>query len=146
VTNESNGLSSPLSRIERAAWPIRNMLGWRRRRDVSLALFNSLNSLVGDQRAFRIAKAITGVEAERWLTFGEATEALKNVGVRKGSRFLHRLSHKASLSSEHQLVVLINAKGAWDSPSTPPPNPVAEITVTHTDAIRFLIKPLAKNS
>jgi len=137
--------SDSIDQLARAAWPIRAM-SWRRRRDTSFAIWSHLNRELGDEKAAAIARAITGVEAKLWMMWGEAVESLRKLGVKKGKRFLHRLSHKASLSPAHQITVHINAQGDWNSPESPPTNAVAEITATHTDTIRFLIKPLTKQT
>lgn len=69
-SHSGNSSDDPLERLEQAAGPIHHELGWRRRRDVSLALHSALERLVGSEKAAAIAHRMTGVQPESLLSYG----------------------------------------------------------------------------
>lgn len=74
---------------------------------------------------------------------GEACSALKQLGVKKGPRFLYRLARKAALSSAHCIEVYINARGDWNEQANLISNPIAQIIALHAATIRFKVAKLS---
>ena len=124
-----------LSRISRV---LEAKLGWRKRRDASLMIFRLLSGTTTPALLRRLAKAITGVEPEEWLTVAEATESLKSLGVKTYSQLLYRLAKKARKTPACQMEIAIDGRGRWDSPGYLH-NPVALITVRVDGAVRFRV-------
>jgi len=120
---------------------------WRRRRRASLALFRELAPALGESSAAALAEAITGVEPKLWLSVSEAARELRELGVRKSTRSLHRLAKKARLTHDGWLRVWIDRRGNWDSPNSPDmANPRACLTVQWGAHVRFLVEAVSQNS
>jgi hypothetical protein len=94
-------------------------LGWRRRRNFSLAMDAALRPLIGKQNAAQTAEDLTGIPPQPWLTIAEAEAEGNRLGVCISRRKLYRLAKKAPPSGDEGLPVRVSADGEWDSVDSP---------------------------
>lgn len=122
-------------------------LGWRKRRNLSMALDLLLRPAIGAEKAMRMATEITAVLPCPWLTASEAQAELARRGIQFSLRSLQRLAVKATMTNDEWIIYWVNARGEWDGPrSATLHNPIVSIIVTiNGRAARFLVRPLARN-
>ena len=137
----------PETAIYEARRRLGKVFGWRKLRNLSIAIAFILKSGIDKERARELAKDITGVPPEPWLSAGEAVAEMERLGVRFAQRRLQRLVRKAVKAQEGQFCCWMNAKGHWDGEgSRTLENPVVALVVEVRGSVaRFRIIPLSQD-